>query len=100
MGFIRKSIALVGLSPVQKALLKRLAYAYVSPFEKMVDNLLADEDYSRANMMSPALGLEALRRQVAREKEYIDEMNRLIGECTIAGIAEWRIKLAAPRYRP
>ena len=86
-------VARIGLSPKQKEVLGSLAKKHKSFFRVMGGMLWKDEDFAQANMMSPALGTEVLRRQVESEKREKEEIQQLINQCRKLGIAEWRIKL-------
>jgi len=86
-------IAKVGLTPEQKEALELLAKKHKSLLQMIAENLSKDEDFTRANMINPALGLEVLRQQVESEKREKAEIQQLINQCRKLGIAEWRIKL-------
>jgi hypothetical protein len=87
-------VARIGLTPEQKEVLKLLAEKHKSFFRVMGEMLSKDEDFAQANMMSPALGTEVLRRQVEAEKREEAEIQQLIDQCRKLGIAEWRVKLS------
>ena len=90
MGKLFGLVARIGLSPKQKEVLGLLAERRKS-FFRVMGELSKDEDFTRANMMSPALGTEVLRRQVESEKREKEEIQQLINQCRRLGIAEWRI---------
>ncbi|TRZ78614.1 hypothetical protein D4R87_00240 [bacterium] len=87
------AVAKVGLSPKQRRLIDKLAERYESIFRGIARIHSDDEDYLQANMMSPALGLQVLERQVSRERREKTEREEIVKKCREAGIAEWRIKL-------
>ena len=87
-------VAKIGLTPEQKKALELLCKKHKSFFKAMGEMVSKDEDFTRANMMSPALGTEVLRRQIESEKKEKAEIQQLIDQCRKLGIAEWRIKLS------
>jgi len=88
-----KWLALTGLTPQQKIVLRKLAKKQKSLLRIMGEGFSGDEDYIRANMMSPVFGAEVLKQQVENERKEKNEIQQLIKDCKSVGISKWRINL-------
>lgn len=86
-------MAIKGLPQEQKSILKQIVEKQTA-LKSVGRRISDDEDYTRANMQSIALGTEILRMQVDRERKEKAEIKRLISEAREAGVPEKRIRMA------